>query len=134
MTAFAKVLVIDDETHMRTYVSMLVRTTLTDIAVLEAGDPEAAVAQFTAHRPELVLLDVNLIGSSGLDLLPRLLAINPDAVIVMLTAVNVRRAIEEAQEKGASGYILKESSFEEMTEALQEIVRENFGEANPTNP
>ena len=130
MPSFAKVLVVDDEAHLRAYVSMLVRDTLADIEVLEAADAESAVAQLAAHRPELVLLDINLVGASGLDVLPRLLAAAPGTVVVMLTAVNVRHAIEEAREKGASGYILKDASYEEMADSLREIVRENFTGAN----
>ena len=43
-----------------------------------------------------MLLDINLIGSSGLELLVQILALNPAAVVVMLTAVNVRHTIEDA--------------------------------------
>jgi DNA-binding NarL/FixJ family response regulator len=133
MSASAKVLVVDDEAHIRTYVGLLVHNTLEDVEVLEAADAAAAVALFQQHRPQLVLLDINLVGSSGLEVLTQLLAIDPAAVVVMLTAVNIRRSVEEAQERGASGYILKEASFEEMTAALREVIREHFGEANPSS-
>jgi DNA-binding NarL/FixJ family response regulator len=134
MAAVAKVLLVDDEPHMRTYVGMLVRSTMPQVELLEAGDEAAALALFQQHRPGLVLLDINLVGSSGLDLLPRLLGIDAQAIIIMLTAVNIRRSVEEAMERGASGYILKDASFEVMTESLQEIVREKFGDANQAAP
>ncbi|MEI6107697.1 MAG: response regulator transcription factor [Opitutae bacterium] len=126
MPSPAKVLIVDDEPHVRTYVSRLAKATLENIEVLQAGDDTTALALYAQHRPELVLLDINLIGSSGLEVLTQLLALNPDAVVIMLTAINVRHTIEDAMAKGASGYILKDSSFEEMTEALREVVRTSF--------
>ena len=126
MPSPSKVLVVDDEPHVRVYVSQLAKATLADIEILQAGDEETALSLYTQHRPELVLLDINLIGSSGLDVLSRIVALNPDAVVIMLTAVNVRHTIEDAMAKGAAGYILKESSFEEMAEALREAVRASF--------
>jgi DNA-binding NarL/FixJ family response regulator len=126
MPSPSKVLVVDDEPHVRVYVSQLVKATLTDIEILQAGDEATALSLYDQHRPELVLLDINLIGSSGLDVLAGIVALNPDAVVIMLTAINVRHTIEDAVAKGASGYILKESSFEEMAEALREVVRTHF--------
>lgn len=126
MPSPAKVLIVDDEPHVRIYVSRLAQATLENIEVLQAGDDTTALALYAQHRPELVLLDINLIGSSGLEVLTQILGLNPDAVVIMLTAVNVRHTIEDAMAKGASGYILKESSLEEMTEALREVVRTSF--------
>jgi DNA-binding NarL/FixJ family response regulator len=112
-----KVLVVDDEPHIRTYVSMLVRDTLTESTVVQAGDEAGAMAQFAATKPDLVMLDINLIGSSGLDVLEKIRQLDPAVVIIMLTAVNVRHVVEEAMAKGANGYILKESTNEEMADA-----------------
>jgi DNA-binding NarL/FixJ family response regulator len=126
MPSLSKVLVVDDEPHIRVYVSQLAKATLAEIEIIQAGDEATALALYDQHRPELVLLDINLIGSSGLDVLSRIIALNPDAVVIMLTAINVRHTIEDAMAKGATGYILKEGSFEEMAEALREAVRASF--------
>jgi DNA-binding NarL/FixJ family response regulator len=126
MPSPSKVLVVDDEPHVRVYVSQLAKATLADIEILQAGDEATALSLYAQHRPDLVLLDINLIGSSGLDVLAGIVALNPDAVVIMLTAINVRHTIEDAMAKGAAGYILKESSFEEMAEALREAVRASF--------
>lgn len=126
MAVSPTVLIVDDEPHVRVYLSMLLRAILSDVRLLEAADDAAALAQCREARPALVLLDINLVGSSGLELLPRLLAVHPDAVVVMLTAVNVRHAVEEALAKGAAGYLLKDQSMEELKQALIEVVRDNF--------
>lgn len=122
---------IDDEPHVRAFISLLLKSTFTELEVLQAGDDTAALAVVTAARPDLVLLDINLVGVSGLDLLPRILALHPEAVVVMLTAVSVRHAIEEAQAKGARGYIVKDTSSEEMSAAIVDVVRDHFDLTDP---
>jgi DNA-binding NarL/FixJ family response regulator len=136
MSTTPRVLVIDDEPHVRAFIVMLLKTTFSKLEIAQAGDDTTALALVASAPPDLVLLDINLIGVSGLDLLPRILALHPNAVVVMLTAVSVRQAIEEAQNKGASGYILKETNPEEMGAAIVEVVREQFGltDSNPVQP
>lgn len=126
-----KVLVVDDEPHIRTYVSMLVRDTLTESTVVQAGDEAGAMAQYAATKPDLVMLDINLIGSSGLEVLRKIRQVDPEVVIIMLTAINVRHVIEEAMALGATGYILKESTDEEMAQALREILEEQNNAGRP---
>jgi DNA-binding NarL/FixJ family response regulator len=126
MAATPRVLVIDDEPHVRAFIRLLLNTTFGGLEVLQAGDHTAALELVNSARPHLVLLDINLVGVSGLDLLPQIRALHPEAVVVMLTAVSVRHAIEDAQAKGASGYILKDTSPEEMSAAIIDVVREHF--------
>lgn len=123
----AKVLIVDDEPHLRRYFSKLVRVNLGGPAVLEADSAASAVALYDRERPDMVLLDINLIGSSGLEALGQIRALDAEAVVVMLTAVDARRAIEEATAKGASGYILKDTPQEEVALTLREIVAVVFG-------
>lgn len=127
----AKVLVVDDEPHVRAYVSMLLQSTFEDIEVFQAEDDTRALELFASARPDLVLLDINLIGATGLDVLQRILALDARATVIMLTAVNTRRVVEEAQQKGAAGYILKDAEQEELSAAIVEIVRAKFGSATP---
>lgn len=134
MPALPRVLIVDDEPHLRAFVRLLLNATFADLEVLEAGDETAALAVFAAAKPDLVLLDINLVGCSGLEVLPRLRALDPAAEIVMLTAVNVRHTIEEAQAKGAAGYILKDTDEDEFTTAILEAVRSRFGGATTGEP
>lgn len=125
----SRILIIDDEPHMRSYFGLLARTTLGGPEILEAGDETEGLARYAEARPDLVLLDVNLIGTSGLDLLAKLLRLDPGANVVMLTAVSLRRSIEEARALGAKGYILKDSGEDEVGAALLEAAGEIFGDA-----
>jgi DNA-binding NarL/FixJ family response regulator len=134
MAVTTKVLVVDDEPHFRTFVRMLLCSTFADLDVHEAGDETSALSLYAETKPDLVLLDINLIGCSGIDVLQQLRRLDPEAEVVMLTAVNVRHTIEEAQAKGAAGYILKDTDEDELTTALLEIVQSRFGGANPPAP
>lgn len=134
MPVAAKVLIVDDEPHLRTFVRILLNSIFADLEVLEAGDEAAALALFSEKKPDLVLLDINLVGSSGIDVLQQMRRLDPEAEVVMLTAVNVRHTIEEAQAKGAAGYILKDTDEEELTTAIIEIVQSRFGGANAGGP
>jgi two-component system nitrate/nitrite response regulator NarL len=134
MAVSTKVLVVDDEPHLRTFVRILLCTTFADIEVHEAGDETAALALYAETKPDLVLLDIHLIGCSGITVLERIRRLDPIAEVVMLTAVNVRHTIEEAQAKGAAGYILKDVDEEELTAAIIESVQTRFGGTNATLP
>src|SRR3954471_20029100 len=123
----AKVLIVDDEPHLRRYFRKLVRMNLGNPAIVEADSAVSAVAAYERERPDLVLLDINLIGSSGLEALGRIRAFDPEAVVVMLTAVDARHSIEEATAKGASGYILKDMQLDGIAATLREIVAAVFG-------
>ncbi len=134
MAATTRVLVVDDEPHLRTFVRLLLCSTFEDLEVFEAGDESAALAVYAGQKPDLVLLDINLIGCSGLDVLQQILRADAEAEVVMLTAVSARHVVEDALTKGAAGYILKDTDEDELTEALLEIVRARFGDPNAAAP
>lgn len=127
-----KILIVDDEPHVRSYVSMLVRSVLENPEVQTAGDYDEAIAAYAKSRPDLVLLDINMVGPTGLDVLRRLREIDEAAAVVMLTAVDVRRSIEEALRGGALGYLLKDQPYEDLTEEFRKILVKVFDAQPPT--
>ncbi|MBO7431029.1 MAG: response regulator transcription factor, partial [Spirochaetia bacterium] len=72
-------------------------------------------------NPDILLLDIALHGSSGLVLAKRLLAAKPDLLIIIITAYSKIDYILEAVESGVKGYILKESSPENLAEAIEKV-------------
>jgi DNA-binding NarL/FixJ family response regulator len=133
-SANPKILIIDDEPHVRSYVTMFVRATLVDPEIQTAGDYDEAVAAFTEFRPDLVLLDINMVGPSGLDVLRRLREIDPAAVVVMLTSVNSRRSVEEAARDGAQGYLLKETPHEQLADEFRAMIVRLFHASGSAEP
>jgi DNA-binding NtrC family response regulator len=107
-----KLLVIDDdEAGCR-----LIRRLFADeqMSVLMQHDGERGLACAEAERPDVVLLDVDMPGLSGFDVLPRLLELNPDAPVIMLTGrVEVRTAVR-AIRLGAFDYLTKPFDNEEI--------------------
>jgi DNA-binding NarL/FixJ family response regulator len=118
---------------VRNYVSMLVRATLEGPEVQTAGDFDEAIAAYRASRPDLVLLDINMIGPSGFEILRHLREIDPAAVVVMLTSVSARRSVEEAVQDGARGYLLKELPHEQLADELRQLMVRLFS-AEPPAP
>ena len=121
------ILVVDDEAHIRMFVSLLLRQICTP-TIIEASNGEAALVEYAAHKPDLVLLDVNMPGMDGLQTLRRLMEEDPDCLVVMLTSLVSRATVEEAASLGAVNYIRKDNTPEEVTRVLREILEECFGD------
>jgi len=75
--------------------------------VIEESDGLAALERFALDRPQVVLLDVTMVGMSGLDVLRQLRAIDPAACVVMATADVQSSTRELAMAGGASGFVTK---------------------------
>jgi two-component system response regulator NreC len=93
-----------------------------DLAVLaEAGTTDDAVRLVKAHRPDVVVLDLNMPGSvaSSLDVLPVLAADAPATRVVVLTMQEDPQYARTALAAGASAYVLKEGADTELVEAIR---------------
>jgi two-component system chemotaxis response regulator CheY len=120
------ILLVDDEAHIRKYVGLILRQ-LGSPTIIEATNGEEGVAAYLRENPDLVLLDVNMPIMDGIETLRKLKEIDPDCVVVMLTSLANRQTIEQAVELGASNYIRKDTSREEITTALTETIEACFG-------
>lgn len=118
------VLVADDEHHIRTYVRLILRSIGVQ-EVHEAANGEEAVRKFEELRPDAVFMDINMPGMTGLDALPRILDIDPDAVVLMLTGHASRHLVEQASEAGASHYIRKDTPQEDIQNLLKAFFEED---------
>jgi len=127
MNFSGKVLLVDDETHIRKFVGLVLKKFCTP-TILEACDGVVALALYAQEKPDLVLLDVNMPNLDGLQTLERLLQIEPDANIVMLTSLANRQTIEDCVRLGALGYIRKDTPKDELAAELQSIMQECLGE------
>ena len=126
MTFSGKVLLVDDEAHIRKYVGLIVRTLGTP-TVLEASNGHDALHVYENERPDLVLLDVNMPLIDGIETLRRLKQLDPECTVVMLTSLANRQTIEGALELGAVNYIRKDTPRDEIAQALSETIESCFG-------
>lgn len=89
----------------------------------EWGDAEAALAALPAGKPDVVLMDINLPGMSGVDAVKKLKPVLPGTQFVMLTVYEDADHIYNALAAGATGYLLKETPRQELLRALEDVHR-----------
>jgi two-component system KDP operon response regulator KdpE len=114
------ILVVDDEPQIR-------RVMLTTLAshgytVVEAKSGEEALDLIRADRPDLIILDVNLPGISGLDTC-REIRVSSDVPIIMLTVRNSERDKVQALDAGADDYVVKPFGVEELMARIRAALR-----------
>lgn len=114
-------LIVDDEPSARTYVHLLLRE-LGVTTCWDAQDGAQALKMFEQHRPELVLLDVNLRMTTGLQVLQRLKHSHPALPVIMLSSEDATATVQEAMRLGAVAYLLKHSPKEEALRKLRETL------------
>lgn len=111
------VLVVDDDDFMRTYL----RDALVDAGhrVTEARDGEEALGIAAGDdKPDLVMLDLLMPKRSGLDALPRLLALHPPARVVVVSSLDSEALIADALAAGAVDFVTKPFHPSEVQEAV----------------
>ena len=91
--------------------------------VATAGDGAAAVRIAAAVRPEVVLMDLQLPGRSGVDATRAILSADPSARVLVLSASGEDDDVLAAVKAGATGYLLKSASREELTAAVARTAR-----------
>lgn len=126
-----KILLVDDEPHIRKFIGLLLRQIGTP-TLLEAGNGMDAVALYKEHQPDVVLLDVNMPQLDGMGTLQQIMQVDENAVVIMLTSQTSRALISQAAEMGASNYIRKDTPKEEILTALRETIEACFETEDPT--
>jgi DNA-binding NarL/FixJ family response regulator len=91
--------------------------------VSQYAEAESAVAGLPQERPDVVLVDINLPGQSGIECVRQLKPRLPDAQFVMATVYEDADRIFEALSAGATGYLLKQTPREEMLVAIRQAHR-----------
>jgi DNA-binding NarL/FixJ family response regulator len=118
-----KVAIIEDDLRWRTNVQRLVQETDGLEFVGSYGSGEDAVKDLANRKPQVVLMDINLPGMSGVECTRQLRSLLPNIQIVMLTVYDDSDRIFQALQMGASGYLLKRASADEILEAIHDVNR-----------
>lgn len=112
-----KILIVDDHAVVRQGVQRLL-TQLTGATILEAGTSHEALALFRSERPDVVVLDINLSGGSGLELLKRFQIENEASRVVMFSMHAEPIYASRAIKAGAFGYVSKSAAADELATAV----------------
>jgi two-component system chemotaxis response regulator CheY len=124
------IMLVDDEAHIRKFISLLLRHLGVD-RIMEASNGSLAIELYKKEQPDLVMLDVNMPVMDGLETLRALKEINPDCVVIMLTSLANRQTIDQAAALGAANYIRKDAPAEEIGRALSETIEACFEPDEP---
>ena len=87
--------------------------------VAEAGEADEAARKVRGYHPDVLVLDLNMPGGSGLAAIPKIREDSPDTQIVVLTMQAEPAFAREAIQAGALGYVLKEAAEEELVKAVR---------------
>jgi CheY-like chemotaxis protein len=120
-----KVLVTDDEGHIRKFLSLVLKK-LGDPVVLEAANGQEALTLYQRHKPDLVLLDVNMPVLDGVQALEQIKRADPDALVVMLTSLTNRQTVEDCARLGAANYLRKDLPRDELIAQLSQVITDYF--------
>ena len=116
-----RVLIVDDHAVVRSGLRHVLEAE-SDIEVVgEASDMTEAVLEARAQKPDVVLMDVVMPGSSGIEATPAVLKEAPEAKVLVLSMQDDPRYVREAFSAGASGYVLKEAADTEVVGAVREV-------------
>jgi DNA-binding NarL/FixJ family response regulator len=99
--------------------------------VTAAASGEEVLNRYPAERPDLVLLDVRMPGLGGVEALRRLVAVHPEASVLMLTLAEDTDGVARAVAAGARGYLRKDASREELVATVGQALNRSRGRDSP---
>ena len=115
-----KILIVDDHELIRSGLANLLIQHKYDV-VAEAATSSQASALINTHKPEIVLVDINLGSSSGIDLIKEMKKSGSKSKFVVLTMQDDNQTLESAKEAGAIAFITKSAPTDSLLEILQAI-------------
>ncbi len=112
-------LIVDDEAHVRVLIRVLLKQ-LGIETVWEAPDGASALEKAAAHKPDVVLLDINLPQVGGLEVLAKLKAAHPKIPVIIVSSQSTMKTVIQTRELGAEAYVLKHAPKSEVLQMLSD--------------
>lgn len=116
-----RVVVVEDQSDIREALSALIAQTKGFICAASFADAESARAQMATVDGDVILLDVELPGMSGIEAIPHFRYANPNASILMLTVHEDDAAVFSALCAGACGYLIKTAEPSKIISSIREL-------------
>ncbi len=117
-----RVMVVDDHPMWRDAVERDLQAAGLDVVAV-AADGHQAIARFPAARPQVVVLDLQIPGPNGVEVTASVLKSDPSARVLILSASGEQDDVLEAVKAGATGYLVKSASREELLDAVRRVAR-----------
>ncbi|MCK9399482.1 MAG: response regulator transcription factor [Bacteroidales bacterium] len=116
-----RIAVVEDDKMVREVLEILLNGSPGFSCVAAYGNGEDAVAGIPEVNPDVVLMDINLPGISGIECIIRLKVLGLPMLFIMLTVFEDSDAIFQSLSAGASGYLLKQTPPAKLLEAIQDV-------------
>jgi len=121
VTGPVQILVVDDEEPIRNALKKFLTQQQYDVYAASTGDE--ALQQLRRHRIALMLCDIRMPGTSGVDLVPQAIEVEPELAILMLTAVNDATSAALCMQRGAMDYLTKPIELADLGRAVQRALK-----------
>lgn len=129
-----KVMIVEDEVIEREATVLRIRLSCPDVEVVcSAENGEDALKLFRIHLPQIVVMDVDLPGMSGLELIQEMQQISPYTQYIILSAYNLFSYAQKALKLGVHEYLLKPCKTQELEDAINSIINIIEESHSPSN-
>ncbi|SHF98795.1 response regulator [Pedobacter caeni] len=117
-----RIVIIEDDQTIREGYAYLINHTSPYTVVATYPSFDAARNKIARDNPDVIILDIQLPGTNGIDALPILKKLLPEVYIIMLTVYETEKTILDALANGASGYFTKNTPTAKLIEAIRDVV------------
>lgn len=126
MHTFYKIVIIDDHQIFMDGIESLFKNDEKFKVIAKTSNEIDFLPVLNSQFPDIILLDLNLNGEDGLNLITKILKIHASVKIIIITSYNESNLIENALDLGAKGYVLKSAGKEELTKAMESVLLGNI--------
>ncbi len=116
-----RILIVDDAPIMRLMIKDIITPLGYEVAG-EAGNGKEAVSMFKKEKPDLVTMDITMPDMDGIEALELILNENPDAKVIMVTAIDQKESLRKAIKLGALDYIVKPFENDRVISAIKKAL------------
>jgi DNA-binding NarL/FixJ family response regulator len=117
-----RVLIVDDNAGFRRRIKGFLASAPDIEVVGEAGDGQEALSKAAALEPDVVLMDVRMCGTNGLEATRRLREALPEIHVIMLSRFDLQEYKDAAMARGASAYVAKKALVDELLPAIRRSI------------
>ena len=116
------VAIVEDDKNIRDGLTSLIDSAAGFKLTVAYENCETALKKMAGVFPDVILMDISMPGMNGIDCVKKIISIKPDMKIIMLTVYEENQKIFDALRAGASGYILKRSTLQEILSAIKDVI------------
>jgi len=120
-----KALIVEDHPIVSDSLNHLISGADLELECVVVSTSHSALAWLNGHKPEIILLDINLPDASGIDFCKEARLRFPDLKILAITSIEQRHVVDQMMAAGANGFILKSADTDEILDAIRQVMAGN---------